>query len=76
LLESYPAVEKVIWAQEEPHNMGAWSYMHPYLKQTLGDRPPLYYVGRPESSSPAEGSTTIYRINQQLLLRQAFTLGN
>ena len=74
LLESYPAVEKVIWAQEEPHNMGAWRYMHPYLKQVLGERLPLYYVGRPESSSPAEGSTTIYRINQQLLLHQAFAL--
>jgi len=44
------------------------------LKQILGEQLPLYYVGRPESSSPAEGSTTIYRINQQLLLRQAFTL--
>jgi 2-oxoglutarate dehydrogenase E1 component len=74
LLESFPAVERVIWAQEEPHNMGAWIYMHPYLKQVLEDRLPLYYVGRPESSSPAEGSATIYQINQQLLLRQAFVL--
>jgi 2-oxoglutarate dehydrogenase E1 component len=74
LLETYPAAEKIIWAQEEPLNMGAWSYMHPQLKQVLGEQLPLYYVGRPESSSPAEGSTTIYRINQQILLRQAFTV--
>lgn len=74
LLDSYPVVEKVIWAQEEPFNMGAWDYLHPRLKKILGDRLPLYYVGRPESSSPAEGSSTLYRINQQILIRQAFEL--
>ena len=74
LLDSYPSVEKVIWAQEEPLNMGAWDYMHPRLKQILRDDHSLYYVGRPESSSPAEGSSTLYRINQQFLVRQAFKL--
>jgi 2-oxoglutarate dehydrogenase complex dehydrogenase (E1) component-like enzyme len=34
----------------------------------------LHYVGRPESSSPAEGSTTLYRINQQALIEQAFDI--
>jgi len=72
LIDSYPAVEKVIWAQEEPLNMGSWTYIHPRLKGILGDRLPLYYVGRPESSSPAEGSSTLYRVNQQTLVRQAF----
>jgi 2-oxoglutarate dehydrogenase complex dehydrogenase (E1) component-like enzyme len=32
----------------------------------------LHYVGRPESSSPAEGSTTLYRLNQRALIEQAF----
>jgi 2-oxoglutarate dehydrogenase E1 component len=72
LLVSYPGVEKVVWVQEEPLNMGAWDYMRPRLKQVWGDHFPLYYVGRPESSSPAEGSSTLYRINQQILIRQAF----
>jgi 2-oxoglutarate dehydrogenase E1 component len=72
LLHFYPLVEKVIWAQEEPLNMGAWSYIHPRLKQVLGDRLPLYYVGRPESSSPAEGSSTLYRLNQQILIDHVF----
>jgi 2-oxoglutarate dehydrogenase E1 component len=72
LLHFYPLVEKVLWAQEEPQNMGAWDYMHPRLKQALGDRLPIYYVGRPESSSPAEGSSTLYRLNQQTLIHQVF----
>ncbi|GAB1470846.1 2-oxoglutarate dehydrogenase E1 component [Chloroflexota bacterium] len=74
LLVDYPAIDQVIWAQEEPRNMGAWDYIHPYLKQTLGDQLPLYYVGRPESSSPAEGSSTLYRINQQTLIRRAYKI--
>jgi 2-oxoglutarate dehydrogenase E1 component len=74
LLYFYPLVEKVIWAQEEPQNMGAWNYMYPRLKQVLGDRLPIYYVGRPESSSPAEGSSTLYRLNQQILIHQVFNV--
>jgi 2-oxoglutarate dehydrogenase E1 component len=72
LLHFYPLVEQVIWVQEEPQNMGAWDYMHPRLKQILGDRLPIHYVGRPASSSPAEGSSTLYRLNQQILIHQVF----
>lgn len=74
LLNAYPAVEKVIWVQEEPRNMGAWDYIHPHFKKIFGDHLPLYYVGRPESSSPAEGSSTLYRINQQTLIRRAYEI--
>jgi len=72
LIRSYPALERVIWVQEEPLNMGAWNYLRPRLRELLGDKQSLHYVGRPESSSPAEGSTTLYRINQQALIEQAF----
>ena len=71
LLNEYAAIEKVVWLQEEPLNMGAWNFIRPRLRQLLSDRLPLYYVGRPESSSPAEGSSTLYRINQQALICQA-----
>ncbi len=72
LILEYPKLKRVIWAQEEPLNMGAWNYLRPRLRQLIGDRLPLHYVGRPESSSPAEGSSTLYRINQQALIEQAF----
>ncbi|MCI0551342.1 MAG: 2-oxoglutarate dehydrogenase E1 component [Anaerolineae bacterium] len=74
LLSEYPNLEGVIWVQEEPLNMGAWNYLRPRLRQLTEDRLPLHYVGRPESSSPAEGSSTLYRINQQSLIEQAFKL--
>ena len=52
--------------------MGAWNYLRPHLRQLGDHRLTLHYVGRPESSSPAEGSSTVYRINQQSLIEQAF----
>jgi 2-oxoglutarate dehydrogenase E1 component len=72
LLTEYPNMERVIWVQEEPLNMGAWNYVRPHLRELVEGRFTLHYVGRPESSSPAEGSTTLYRINQQTLIEQAF----
>jgi 2-oxoglutarate dehydrogenase E1 component len=73
IVESYPHLQSVIWVQEEPLNMGAWEFMHPCLRELLTrDGLPLIYVGRPESSSPAEGSSTLHRINQEALIEQAF----
>jgi 2-oxoglutarate dehydrogenase E1 component len=72
LLEKYPNLERVIWVQEEPLNMGSWNYLRPRLRQLTDDQLPIHYVGRPESSSPAEGSSTAYRANQQALIEQAF----
>jgi 2-oxoglutarate dehydrogenase E1 component len=72
LIEKYPNLERLIWVQEEPLNMGAWDYLRPRLRQLTDDQMPLHYVGRPASSSPAEGSSTAYRANQQALIEQAF----
>ena len=72
ILGEYPNLERLIWVQEEPLNMGAWNYFRPILRQVVDGRLTLHYVGRPESSSPAEGSSTLYRINQQSLIEQAF----
>jgi 2-oxoglutarate dehydrogenase E1 component len=72
IIGEYPNLERLIWVQEEPLNMGAWNYVRPYLRQLTEHGLTLHYVGRPESSSPAEGSTTLYRINQHSLVEQAF----
>ncbi|MGB7876245.1 MAG: 2-oxoglutarate dehydrogenase E1 component [Anaerolineales bacterium] len=73
VVEAYPNLLRVIWVQEEPFNMGAWDFLRPRLRHTLAQYGlPLHYVGRPESSSPAEGSSTLYRVNQATLIEQAF----
>jgi 2-oxoglutarate dehydrogenase E1 component len=53
LVASYPYLREVVWVQEEPQNMGAWSYIAPRLEKML--ELPLRYEGRKERASPAEG---------------------
>jgi 2-oxoglutarate dehydrogenase E1 component len=55
VVDMYPNIEEVVWAQEEPKNMGAWTYVQPRLRASIGTMPMLRYIGRPERASPAEG---------------------
>jgi 2-oxoglutarate dehydrogenase E1 component len=55
IVDLYPALEEVVWAQEEPKNMGAWTYLAPRLRASTGTRLTVRYIGRPERASPAEG---------------------
>ncbi|MCL4560258.1 MAG: 2-oxoglutarate dehydrogenase E1 component [Chloroflexi bacterium] len=72
LLERYPGMREVFWVQEEPENMGAWNYIHEKLAQLMPVKLPLGYAGRPESSSPSEGSHTWHEANQQAIINQAY----
>lgn len=72
LLDSYPNLTEVVWVQEEPKNMGAWTFMQPRLTEILGDCRKLRYVGRPEAASPAEGSLTLHTIEQKRIVAEAF----
>jgi 2-oxoglutarate dehydrogenase E1 component len=74
LIDCYPKAVGAAWVQEEPENMGAGEFARPRLANLLGERLPLQYVGRPVSSSPAEGSTTWHTMNQVELISQAFHL--
>ena len=65
----YPNSKEVIWAQEEPKNMGAASYMLPKL-EALADRR-FRLVAREEIASPATGSATVHEIEQETLLKDA-----
>ncbi|MCL6538830.1 MAG: multifunctional oxoglutarate decarboxylase/oxoglutarate dehydrogenase thiamine pyrophosphate-binding subunit/dihydrolipoyllysine-residue succinyltransferase subunit [Acidothermus sp.] len=53
-LAAFPRAEEYVWVQEEPENMGAWSYFALHLAPQLDK--PLQHVARPESSAPATGS--------------------
>jgi probable 2-oxoglutarate dehydrogenase E1 component DHKTD1 len=52
----YTAVEQVVWAQEEPANQGAWTYVRPRIEgviRSLGLNLPLGYAGRKEGATTA-----------------------
>ncbi|MGH7901774.1 MAG: 2-oxoglutarate dehydrogenase E1 component, partial [Thermodesulfobacteriota bacterium] len=72
VINSYPKLSEIVWLQEEPENMGAWTYIHPRLKNIIDRKFPLYYMGRSAYSSPAEGSLSRHRVNQETLINQAF----
>ena len=67
VVERYPNAYKYIWSQEEPANMGAWSYLK--RKFNIVD---LMLVARPESGSPATGSPSLHRQRQDKILEKTF----
>ena len=71
VLAHYPEASEVVWLQEEPENMGAWSFVHARLHRILRDRYTLLHVTRPESASPATGSSTLHQLEQASLLDRA-----
>jgi 2-oxoglutarate dehydrogenase E1 component len=74
VIEGYPALEEIVWAQEEPENMGAWDFVRPFLEEEArrgGQRHSV--VARPRSSSPSEGSAARHAAVQADLLKQALT---
>jgi 2-oxoglutarate dehydrogenase E1 component len=72
LISGYPALEDVIWLQEEPENMGGWTFLSPLLEEVIEGRYPLGFIGRARSSSPSEGSAAWHQTNQNVLIEQIF----
>lgn len=71
VLAKYPRAGQVVWAQEEPHNMGAWNFMHERLPAILSRGMALRYAGRPERASPAEGYPAAHTAAQKALVAEA-----
>ncbi|NNJ13188.1 2-oxoglutarate dehydrogenase E1 component [Chloroflexales bacterium ZM16-3] len=71
LLARYPSLQEIVWLQEEPQNMGAWSYIAPHLREVVSPAIPIRYVGRGESASPAEGLHSQHTLEQNRIIRQA-----
>jgi 2-oxoglutarate dehydrogenase E1 component len=71
-LARYREWTPVYWVQEEPRNMGAWYFLNAREGDLLGERHPLSLVSRPESASPATGSSAAHAIEQKMLIDEAF----
>ncbi len=75
ILARYPNATEIKWVQEEPENMGAWTFIYRHLSRALPDRFSLDYVARPESASPATGSARVHQQEQQELIERSFAEG-
>jgi len=61
---------QLVWVQEEPRNMGAWTYMSDRMLRVFGVQ--LTYAGRPESAATATGYHEIHSREQARLIEEAF----
>jgi len=75
ILGQYSSAEQRIWCQEEPRNMGAWTFVRDRIRTIVGDRTQLRYAGRPEAASPAAGSPRIHRAQLEAFLCEALDDG-
>ena len=72
LAGQFPQASRFVWCQEEPQNMGAFTYVTPRLQETLSS--PIHYAGRKPGSSPAAGSKAMHYREQKALLAKAFEI--
>ncbi|HEX8475951.1 MAG TPA: multifunctional oxoglutarate decarboxylase/oxoglutarate dehydrogenase thiamine pyrophosphate-binding subunit/dihydrolipoyllysine-residue succinyltransferase subunit [Pyrinomonadaceae bacterium] len=73
LMGRYPNATQLVWTQEEPKNMGGWTFVEPRLMNLMAGCERPYYVGRAASASPATGSYTIHEMEQRELVNHALT---
>ena len=73
LLDAYTALREVVWAQEEPKNQGAWTWVATRLRATVGNTLTIRYAGRPERASTAEGYTQAHTEEQARIVADALS---
>jgi 2-oxoglutarate dehydrogenase complex dehydrogenase (E1) component-like enzyme len=70
MLDGYPNADEIVWVQEEPENMGAWTFVRGELVDKMLREVTL--AARARSASPATGSASVHEIEQRQLLDRAF----
>jgi 2-oxoglutarate dehydrogenase E1 component len=74
LVSAYPDLREIVWAQEEPQNMGAWRSIRHRLEEAAADAPRVervQYVGRQWRASTSEGYPGLHHRDQDLIVRRA-----
>jgi 2-oxoglutarate dehydrogenase E1 component len=74
LVTSFPNLQRVVWAQEEPTNQGALAYIGPRLRAVVPRNIPLKPVARPDRASPAEGKAKDHMEEQKRIVEEALGL--
>ena len=70
IIARFPNVKKIVWVQEEPRNMGAYSFALPYLLDIAKGKE-LAYAGRIHRASPSEGDGASHKVEQERILSEA-----
>jgi 2-oxoglutarate dehydrogenase E1 component len=70
MMKAFPKTIGIVWCQEEPENMAAWSFIEPRLRKLFARE--IAYAGRDASASPAVGSLARHKREQACLVADAF----
>jgi 2-oxoglutarate dehydrogenase E1 component len=80
IIRQYPNLKRIMWTQEEPKNMGAWSFIFPRLlevREVLGlGSVEIVYNGRTERASPATGNEKVHFAEQKDIVAHCFETSN
>jgi len=74
VIARYPNAKQLVWAQEEPKNMGGWTFVDPLLERLVPACERPIYIGRSPSASPATGSYAVHQAEQATLVQETLTL--
>jgi 2-oxoglutarate dehydrogenase E1 component len=72
MVDGYPNLREILWVQEEPKNMGAWTFVEPRLREMTDGELPVLHIGKPARPSPAQGSARVHREEHADIVRAAF----
>lgn len=72
--QQFKGLKEIVWAQEEPKNMGAWSFVEPRLIAAAQKGVEIRYIGRKRRSSTAEGDPLVHKQDQTRIISEAFQL--
>ncbi|MDQ0214350.1 2-oxoglutarate dehydrogenase E1 component [Oikeobacillus pervagus] len=73
IVSRYSNLKEIIWVQEEPQNMGAWTYIDPRLRDIAPDGVDVRYIGRRRRSSPSEGDPVVHKKEQARIINSALS---
>jgi 2-oxoglutarate dehydrogenase E1 component len=77
VIKGYPNIKQILWTQEEPKNMGAWSFLFPRLLELSESLKlkgvEIRYNGRTERASPATGSEKVHKAEQADIVARCFS---
>ncbi|GAA5879230.1 hypothetical protein JCM3774_003528 [Rhodotorula dairenensis] len=71
-LKPFTSAKSVTWAQDEPENAGAWTFVQPRLQQLLPKSRKLQYVGRDAMATPAPGVKQYFEEQRKSIEEQVF----
>jgi 2-oxoglutarate dehydrogenase E1 component len=71
IIARFHNLKELVWLQEEPQNMGAWTYIGPRLRMLVSDGVTVHYIGRPERASTASGYQNIHKYEQAQMIESA-----